>query len=350
MDYRNRICDACGLPLREDEDVVVCPDCGTPQHRACFEKNGQCIHADRHGENFDWNADAADAPMQKNGARCPVCGHENAPNATECARCGQPFSDEAPMLSRPFSPQQTVSAARLVEDLFFDAPNGEAELALDDDEREQVEFVLSQRMLQATPGMTEAQTQEKLCGHPLRQVMTFLSSHALTFVNKFRKLEHGSAFTWNWAAFFLTPYWFFYRKLYKPGIVVLTVRICLAIAVYGPVTRVSELMMTLSQAAQDGSLTEAMYASTMEQISAYAPVMIVSLGVLLLLAFLSGLLADRLYHRHVQRTLDRLKQLESRDAFLVHFLRSSAVSPLLAAVSYAAISIIPNLIMTFVVR
>ena len=350
MDYRNRICDACGLPLREDEDVVVCPDCGTPQHRACFEKNGQCIHADRHRENFDWNADAADAPMQKNGARCPVCGHENAPNATECARCGQPFSDEAPMLSRPFSPQQTVSAARLVEDLFFDAPNGEAELALDDDEREQVEFVLSQRMLQATPGMTEAQTQEKLCGHPLRQVMTFLSSHALTFVNKFRKLENGSAFTWNWAAFFLTPYWFFYRKLYKPGIVVLTVRICLAIAVYGPVTRVSELMMTLSQAAQDGSLTEAMYASTMEQISAYAPVMIVSLGVLLLLAFLSGLLADRLYHRHVQRTLDRLKQLESRDAFLVHFLRSSAVSPLLAAVSYAAISIIPNLIMTFVVR
>ena len=348
MDYKNQICGGCGLPMREGEDIVFCPECGAPQHRACYEKEGRCVFADRHGEGFAWEASQMSAAPEE-GVLCPVCGHKNAPNAPECAHCGQPFTAEALHKPAP-TPQREISTSQLVDNLFFDAPRGETELQLDDNERDQVEFVLSQRMLQATPGMTEEQTQERLCGHPLRQVMTFISSHALTFVNKFRRLESGKAFTWNWAAFFLTPYWFFYRKLYKPGIVILTVRICLSLAIYTPVTKVSELMMTLSEAARDGSLTESMYASVLEQISAYAPVMIVSMGVLLLLAVLSGLLADRLYHRYIQQTLDRLKTEESRDAFLVNFLRKSAVSPIFAALSYAAVSIIPNLVMSFIIQ
>ena len=67
-------------------------------------------------------------------------------------------------------------------------------------------------------------------------------------------------------------------------------------------------------------------------------------------AILSGLLGDRLYHSYVQHTLDRLKEEESRDAFLVNFLRKSAVSPLLAALSYAAVSLIPNFVMSFIVQ
>ncbi len=349
MEYLNQPCGGCGLPMREGEDIVFCPECGAPQHRACYEKDGQCVFADRHEAGFSWTADPSSAAPEE-GQPCPVCGHKNAPNAAECARCGQPFTAEAPGRSVPVPPVPQATASALVDDLFFDAPRGEAELELDDTEREQVEFVISQRMLQATPGMTAEQSQERLCGHPLRQVMTFLSSHALTFVNKFRRLESGSGFTWNWAAFFLTPYWFFYRKLYKPGIVVLTVRICLTLAIYNPVSRISEVMMSLSEAARDGSLTEAMYASALEQISAYSPVMMIAFGVLLLLAVLSGALADRLYHRHIQQTLDRLKSEESRDAFLVKFLRASAVSPILAALSYAAISVIPNLVMSFIIQ
>ena len=346
MDYRNQRCDGCGLPLREGEDIVVCPDCGTPQHRACYEKENRCVNAARHAESFDWQRTAAPAETQAT-VPCPVCCHENAPDAAVCARCGQPFTAEA--LHNTPAPKQEISTEQLVHDLFSDAPADTGDVMLGEDERQQVEYVLAQRMLQATPGMSEEQSQEQLCGHPLRQVMTFLAVRALTFVNKFRKLENGSAFTWNWAAFFFTPYWFFYRKLYKPGIVILTARICLSIAVYTPVMHINELVLSLSDAMRDGSLTDALYASTIEQISAYTPVIMISLGVLLLLAVLSGLLGDRLYHRHVQTALDQLKQEESRDAFLVQFLRRSAVSPLAAALSYAAISFIPNLVMSFIV-
>mgnify|MGYP000169958290 CR=1 FL=1 len=33
-------CEGCGKPLTLQDDIVVCPDCGAPYHRTCYEKNG----------------------------------------------------------------------------------------------------------------------------------------------------------------------------------------------------------------------------------------------------------------------------------------------------------------------
>ena len=42
-------CEGCGRPLALTDDIVVCPDCGAPYHRSCYEKMGLCIHAPAHG-------------------------------------------------------------------------------------------------------------------------------------------------------------------------------------------------------------------------------------------------------------------------------------------------------------
>ena len=34
-------CEGCGKPLTLQDDIVVCPDCGAPYHRVCYEKLGQ---------------------------------------------------------------------------------------------------------------------------------------------------------------------------------------------------------------------------------------------------------------------------------------------------------------------
>ncbi len=31
-------CEGCGRPLALQDDIVVCPDCGAPYHRTCYEK------------------------------------------------------------------------------------------------------------------------------------------------------------------------------------------------------------------------------------------------------------------------------------------------------------------------
>ena len=34
-------CEGCGKPLTLQDDIVVCPDCGAPYHRDCYEKLGR---------------------------------------------------------------------------------------------------------------------------------------------------------------------------------------------------------------------------------------------------------------------------------------------------------------------
>ena len=47
-------CEGCGKPLTLQDDIVVCPDCGAPYHRVCYEKLGQCIHRPAHAAGYEW--------------------------------------------------------------------------------------------------------------------------------------------------------------------------------------------------------------------------------------------------------------------------------------------------------
>ena len=49
-------------PDRLRDDIVVCPDCGAPYHRACYEKQGGCVYADKHGTGFEWTPPASAQP------------------------------------------------------------------------------------------------------------------------------------------------------------------------------------------------------------------------------------------------------------------------------------------------
>ena len=46
-------CEGCGKPLTLQDDIVVCPDCGAPYHRDCYEKLGRCIHAPAHAAGYE---------------------------------------------------------------------------------------------------------------------------------------------------------------------------------------------------------------------------------------------------------------------------------------------------------
>lgn len=50
------ICPGCSKPLNKDEDIVVCPVCGTPQHRECWRKNNACVNEHLHDEGYVWTS------------------------------------------------------------------------------------------------------------------------------------------------------------------------------------------------------------------------------------------------------------------------------------------------------
>ena len=48
-------CFGCHQKLQEDDDIVVCPECGTPYHRACWQKTGHCLNAPLHASGKSWD-------------------------------------------------------------------------------------------------------------------------------------------------------------------------------------------------------------------------------------------------------------------------------------------------------
>ncbi len=52
MELKSYFCPVCGNDFTEDDDVVFCPECGTPHHRSCWMENGRCINEKLH-ENTD---------------------------------------------------------------------------------------------------------------------------------------------------------------------------------------------------------------------------------------------------------------------------------------------------------
>ncbi len=95
IDYKGKKCIVCDREFAEGDDIVVCPDCGTPYHRACYTEKGECINYSLHENGGSWSADQkAKEAAERNGGesvKCARCGGENPADALFCNYCGLPL-------------------------------------------------------------------------------------------------------------------------------------------------------------------------------------------------------------------------------------------------------------------
>lgn len=94
MDYTGKKCPICSEKFKADDDIVVCPKCGAPYHRSCYEKEGRCIFLDLHRSNEAWKDEEDDTQSEQENTKtkkCRFCGHMNDENAVACEQCGRSF-------------------------------------------------------------------------------------------------------------------------------------------------------------------------------------------------------------------------------------------------------------------
>ena len=70
MRYKDYKCDGCSKVFTDEDDIVVCPECATPQHRECYNEKGGCVNAHLHSEDFQWQGEkdasaVAAAPVEE---------------------------------------------------------------------------------------------------------------------------------------------------------------------------------------------------------------------------------------------------------------------------------------------
>ena len=87
FDYTGCECKSCGKKFTSEDDIVVCPECGTPYHRECWKKEGKCINTELHESHQSWkeaNTAQSDAPV------CKKCGNRLREDQLFCDKCGVP--------------------------------------------------------------------------------------------------------------------------------------------------------------------------------------------------------------------------------------------------------------------
>ena len=116
--YTGSKCIICQNTFGDDDDIVVCPDCGTPYHRSCYQSEGHCVNTSLHAVGGSWQSQQNEIRMKLGGRPCPSCGFVNKPDARDCASCGTSLMQE-------YDEQPSPSAVRIPlpggHNVYFDA-------------------------------------------------------------------------------------------------------------------------------------------------------------------------------------------------------------------------------------
>lgn len=102
MKYSGEKCFHCGSEFKDTDDVVVCPECGTPYHRECYNEAGSCTNTELHKNGGEWGGSKTEAPetepvkseMPDKFKICPVCLTKNNIDDKTCSECGLDISDD----------------------------------------------------------------------------------------------------------------------------------------------------------------------------------------------------------------------------------------------------------------
>ena len=339
MNYDNLPCPVCGKPMAEGDDIVVCPVCATPQHRECWIERGRCANDDLHSSGYVWKKEnktevkTEEAAANPDNRICHICGSENPADSLHCGNCGALFGAEAKPDDN--SPKKCAYCGKdndsdALHCKYCGAPVGGQQ------------FYKNNPFLSGS-GIAE---DELIAGQKATDVAFFVQASSKKYLPKFKKFANGKKISFNFAAFFFAPYWFFYRKLYKAGIFAIVILATASMVLSGFTNQMNaaaneylnvyeNIEITEETTDEEYKAAEAELLKAAETMKAKAtkPMLIVG-GVQLVLHLLFALTADRLYYKKVFADLKEIHNAVEDDNFKKMMItRRGGLSPLAFAAS-----------------
>lgn len=182
-------CPVCKEKFQIADDVVVCPICGTPHHRECYQKLGHCSFEENHAEGYQWERPyssdhGASAPeagsVQGETVACPACHTDNPKDALFCVKCGYNLHAQAQ--------QQNAAAGAYANPYASVSPLGGVHPDADID------------------------------GVPAAEVAAYVRENSHFYLPRFKALaDKTRSVCWSWSACLFHFVYFFYRKMYLLG-------------------------------------------------------------------------------------------------------------------------------------
>lgn len=183
--YIGKVCPFCKCEFGQEDEIVLCSACDMPHHKTCWIENQGCTTFgclgtirnvdDRKNTVTEREMEYEDTPRQNpEHVFCTRCGARNTASFSFCSKCGNKLENTAQRQIPPVFPNASAYAGYVQNQ------------GIDPD------------------------------------IVALIRTNTQYYVPKFQKMKYqNKKVSWNWAAFFLAPYWFIYRKMYGYGIAVL---------------------------------------------------------------------------------------------------------------------------------
>lgn len=269
--YEDLSCPVCHQPFTAEDDIVVCPRCGLPHHRSCWQSVGKCFEEENHGTDHQWSRDRSKQPsspfeedsVSHRNKTCPHCGNLNIEYAEFCDTCGRSL-DTADWQSE--TTHTSDQPANEYTPYHWQNPS------------------------YSTPTV-------QIQGYSATELEAVVGNNARYYIPRFQRMAQSGSGGWNWAAFLLGPFWLFYRKQFGLG------------WLYFAVMMLSNLSFAVVYAPIQFAETEAAYQAAMTALaesSLFLPVILLSL-VFLALRILLGIKGNDFYFQFCAKKIDAAK-------------------------------------------
>lgn len=291
--HENEKCPVCDSFFSADDDIVICPVCGTPHHRECYNKLGHCANSALHKDGFEYisNKNAQpDKPRKSSGAEDDTADTEEnieqqnnsgSSNKTVCRKCNNEISKNAPFCCYCGEKQ--------------DHPQYEQQTAFNP-------------LFAGTVASPYEDNGEKIDGKNIKDIADTVRSNTSRFINIFRK---NKKLSWNWGGLFFGAYYLFFRKMYKEGIAAMAVNLISSLIING---------MYVEQTAAFNNFISMHYEEIMNGASAelaeqmmavmqpLMPAAMILMGISISVNIIIALFADRLYKSKVMSVIEKVEK------------------------------------------
>ena len=231
--FLDQECIVCKEKFNEADDIVVCPDCGTPYHRDCWNIEKRCVNDELHASGGVWTKSekggTAD-PQTENDLRCIRCGKENQPGQMFCSECGMPLNSNRNS-ERPFNNYGNSNG--------FNQNQGAARTGFNNSQNDGF-FSSNQNGFnqQGTDGfnfggagvqMVKLTKDSDINGIKLGDFFEYAGHKSMMIANFVKFAKSNVRISINIGALFFPEYYFFYRKMNKTGALFLALSFLLMI-------------------------------------------------------------------------------------------------------------------------
>ncbi len=293
MDYIGNKCPVCDKYFHIGDDIVVCPECGTPHHRECYADNGNCVNADKHDDGYDYLQEINDNESVDDTVEfinCKKCGTPNPKGAFFCAKCGSAMQDIKDNANN--NPYQNAGANNTYNGQPFPGNQGPHVIMFDP--------------LAGVNPSTDVGD-----GVTVGEVAKFVKTSTPYFVTVFNQIRMFAKSRFNFCGMFFGGGYLLYRKMYKIGSIITAIQAAMLILYY-------YLNYYINSSPVYDKLLKAMYeydtnatALYMSELTAqqngilmiYFAIAIV----MLIMSVVIGACANRMYFNHCKKQIVKIK-------------------------------------------